>query len=727
MADAEFEQNLKNLSRMFQDRQDTMVRYTENVVNTCDASLKAGNVRHTPITWRIKKWESAEGSIRRRQQERVTRRLLRNAVEKHRSWQQYCRDSGLEAHEDETGPFRRPEEMLAALHDFGGVRISLYFPGDVERVSTILHDRFHVVRVTRKGQDMGNVRKLQERLEDFKAEEANPTKHHNRFQRTFAGYKATHFVVMLKELEIPRDRKESWRDIMVEIQVGTLVMHVWSEIEHDMIYKQLELQGQRISDDEERVLDLINGIVMTGEAALRQLEVSTARRLDQRSKDTEALASSHFELATWIDKHFSEKKIQLVQGEWDNLEPLFAILKVAGDHKHSIVKSLLDSKAVGNSPSHEMLPTVILGVLCSRCPNPQNPTFLDLSIATIFRNAQFWALRLVHSLNLAIYLGVGDEFVNSTRNRSRPSLVAFLDILHPNNPSYPMIQNAEEIANYCKEIITKPPKNRLVRVASDLPRTGRVVGTPKFEGSRTILVPGIITKLFSIKQLSSPNPGHSGVDESEPWRILDFIDFYLGHDDDNKLVFWDRLFSPGEQEHKRPIDQRFFVSRPHGENVGLWRLVDHHVPLDIVNLDLYKAELPATSIQQQKLVPTGDGGNSDDVLELAYRLHPTSSWDRAQKARIMARLMQKALRDTNRLSNPPRSGSSETTKRASYSIASYEKQPRSRSHSARDLPRPASRLRRAGTPINARLTVHPFPLRPPTPRPQPLLTDYSYI
>lgn len=129
-----------------------------------------------------------------------------------------------------------------------------------------------------------------------------------RSMRTFTGCKATHFVVKLCDKHINEGQKHAWKDIVVEIQVGTLVMHVWSEIEHDMIYKPLNSQDAEVSEDEKRILDLINGIVLTGEAALRQLEASTAQRLNKRAEDENAMASNHFELATWIEKYFTEYK-----------------------------------------------------------------------------------------------------------------------------------------------------------------------------------------------------------------------------------------------------------------------------------------------------------------------------------------------------------------------------------------------------------------------------------
>ncbi|KAI0452325.1 hypothetical protein F5B21DRAFT_483681 [Xylaria acuta] len=154
--------------------------------------------------------------------------------------------------------------MKCGLHDFGGIRISVYFPGDVEKVVEILQDHLRVTESKKK--KIRNLRKAK-----------------------FGGYRAIHIVVKLKEAEIPED-KVTWKHAGVEIQIATLVMNVWFEIEHDMIYKPLKTLGQEISEHERRLLDLINGIVMTGQVALRQPEASTKERLNQDANNDHTAA-----------------------------------------------------------------------------------------------------------------------------------------------------------------------------------------------------------------------------------------------------------------------------------------------------------------------------------------------------------------------------------------------------------------------------------------------------
>ncbi|CAI7628998.1 unnamed protein product [Penicillium pancosmium] len=660
--DQDIEEKLSNMYNAFQSKVDTMLRYTNEVLQICSASLAASNVRHIPITKRIKSWDSAKGSIRRQHHEHVLQRRLRRAVEaRGRQWEDYCHEMGVDARGTETGAFQTPAEMFASLQDFGGMRISLYFPGDVERVASILQDHLQVIKVTNKRQGSGGRARRMQELIDYlqtpkfdKEKIKHPTtvthSEQDVFSRTFSGYKATHFVVKLRDEDIPDDRRDAWKDVVVEIQVGTLVMHVWSEIEHDMIYKPLDSQGEGISNDEERLLDLINGIVLTGEAALQQLEASTAKRLDRRVSNKDAMASSYFELATWIEKDCEGLGIPLPAGEWCLLDRLYAILKAMDNHKHSEVTILLKAVATKGSSNRQTLPMAMLGALCrqSRFSDIEWPTFSGFTVVALAQNARLWAIRLVHTLNLAIYLGVGEAFATMYSQHPRPSLVSFLNILHPDCPRYSTAESAEVIAEFCRAMIDlasrpNPAFSRMMDamdVARRLPRTNTVVSIAGSTTSHRLFVPDMICRILPISPKNS-------LEERELYRILDFMDFYVSRDSDkidNHIDTWDRLM--GRSTNNRcnsPRDQRYFVPRssPHDKETGLWQRMDRPVQLEIVQLDIDDMN------QANKEVRRGDFDNMTDVLdgvlELAYCLFPEDQHTGVNKAWNMA----KALRPWN--------------------------------------------------------------------------------
>jgi ppGpp synthetase/RelA/SpoT-type nucleotidyltranferase len=465
-------------------------------------------------------------------------------------------------------PFKTPEGMLAALHDFGGTRISLYFPGDIERVVSIIQARLNVIRRIDKGREsQTSMRGLEERLQSLHVPENKvDSREVQKPIRTFPGYKATHLHVKLRDEDIQESQGPSLNDVVIEIQVGSLVMHVWSEIEHDMIYKPLDCQGDRVSEDEERILDLINGIVLTGEAALRQLEASTAKRLDQRARDKDMKASNHYELATWIEKDCDERGWLLESEEWGHLEHLFVILKTAGEDKHHQVTELLEYSTDFPASYRQSLLVKMLRTLCEQTFCLTRHGNIDYNIAHLGQEARCWALLLVHSLNLAIYLGVVEEFLNVESLPEMPSISTFLDILHPGRPTFSSVDTAESIITPCKALLCSRQgrgkiSDDLVRVAMDLPVTNLVVTFDETYGPGTTLVPCIIGRLFQVdgetEEVAPP------AYMSYLHHAIDFIDFYLSVRDSraDKIVLWDRLTGKShDPEHKLSTEYRCFGS-----------------------------------------------------------------------------------------------------------------------------------------------------------------------
>ncbi|KAJ5626847.1 hypothetical protein N7528_004274 [Penicillium herquei] len=280
-----FDESLQHFAKDFHRKAVIVKCYTKKAEEVCSNALAPSNIRHLPITSRIKSWESAKASLYRRRQEHLVYRRLRDLVEaKNQTWSQYCLETGFHSCNDRLASLQNPAEMFAALHDFGGMRILLYFPGDLEKVAEILNKHFLIVRRVEKGDGSRiNLHALRDRLELLKdprrkEQVESSQRDANRAPHTPKGYRSTHFVVKLQDHDIERGSEYSWKDLVVEIQVETLMMHAWSEVEHGMVYKPITADGRGVSIDEKRILDSINGIVLAGEAALRQLEVSTIKR-----------------------------------------------------------------------------------------------------------------------------------------------------------------------------------------------------------------------------------------------------------------------------------------------------------------------------------------------------------------------------------------------------------------------------------------------------------------
>lgn len=159
------------------------------------------------------------------------------------------------------------DDIINDIPDFIGMRIALYFPNDRDKIGTIIQTLFSV-----------------EKTKTFPQEQ----RHNAEYARRFPGYCATHYRVFLKQ-----PFKTSLNNPRIEIQVASLLMHAWSEVEHDLTYKQ---KKGKVSYDEYEALDEINGIVLTGELSLQRLQRISEKRLASEKKKFE----SHYQLASYL-------------------------------------------------------------------------------------------------------------------------------------------------------------------------------------------------------------------------------------------------------------------------------------------------------------------------------------------------------------------------------------------------------------------------------------------
>ena len=151
-------------------------------------------------------------------------------------------------------------EIREDIIDLSGVRIALYFPGDKEKVEKIIIDNFDII---------GEVNRFPEK--NMREQNQND----NNYKKRFSGYWANHYRVKNGKKRI-EDIEGIYKDVVVEIQVASLLMHSWSEVEHDMLYKPL---SGEVSDEEKDILDELNGLVIVGEIALERLQNAYQKRL----------------------------------------------------------------------------------------------------------------------------------------------------------------------------------------------------------------------------------------------------------------------------------------------------------------------------------------------------------------------------------------------------------------------------------------------------------------
>jgi ppGpp synthetase/RelA/SpoT-type nucleotidyltranferase len=167
-------------------------------------------------------------------------------------------------------PYETIDTMYADIVDLAGVRVALYFPGERTEVDKVIREQFVLTSPPK----------------EFTGT-SNPT-----YKKRFSGYWATHYRLQLRESVLP-EADQRYSDARVEVQVASVLMHAWAEVEHDLVYKPL--QGN-LSEDELAILDELNGMVLTGEIALERLQ----RAAEVRVKGSGARFENHYDLASFL-------------------------------------------------------------------------------------------------------------------------------------------------------------------------------------------------------------------------------------------------------------------------------------------------------------------------------------------------------------------------------------------------------------------------------------------
>lgn len=166
--------------------------------------------------------------------------------------------------------YQSADEIYADIVDLAGVRVALYFPGEQEQVEKAILRLFI----------------------QFDKKRVFPDPQKQKPNKRFSGYSASHYRVQLKEQEM-NELDKRYTKARIEIQVASVLMHAWSEVEHDLDYKQL---GGDLSDQEHSILDQLNGLVMAGEISLRMLQEAGENRV----ASGERKFLNHYELAAHL-------------------------------------------------------------------------------------------------------------------------------------------------------------------------------------------------------------------------------------------------------------------------------------------------------------------------------------------------------------------------------------------------------------------------------------------
>lgn len=152
--------------------------------------------------------------------------------------------------------YQKEEDIFADLADLSGLRVALYFPSERLATTELIKSMYKCLEV-----------------KSFPESAVKPD-----FAKRFSGYWAQHVRINVMGAEVGLNANLGFQEFRCEIQIGSVIMHAWSEVEHDILYKQ---QKGLPSVIEAQLLDELNGLAIAGEIILEHLQLVYRQRISE--------------------------------------------------------------------------------------------------------------------------------------------------------------------------------------------------------------------------------------------------------------------------------------------------------------------------------------------------------------------------------------------------------------------------------------------------------------
>ncbi|PDS29259.1 RelA/SpoT domain-containing protein [Rhizobium phaseoli] len=204
--------------------------------------------------------------------------------------------------------FTSKHDVFSVVGDLAAIRVMTYVEQDRERVASIAREIF----THRPGREDFEY-EVKESSARIKKDESNH-------------YRATHMQIRLRPSDL-NEKSDNLNDDHCELQITSMLAHVWNEIEHDIVYK-----GDKsiLSDDERSALESLGLLTKTGDNIIVNLiNANVAREAQEQLKVVEASEelTSAEALSQALYDFYGEYIFGASFDFWKNNAALFAALK----------------------------------------------------------------------------------------------------------------------------------------------------------------------------------------------------------------------------------------------------------------------------------------------------------------------------------------------------------------------------------------------------------------
>lgn len=178
---------------------------------------------------------------------------------------------------------KKYDNPFEQMNDICGIRIICYFQDDIKNIEEIIRKEFEVVE------------------REDKIENSPPHKF---------GYRSNHFVLKIKKAWTKTPNYRGLDNLKIELQIRTVLMHAWAEIEHKLAYKRTE----HIPQELRRKFSRISALLEEADEQFQDIcdEVSVKRRkmrikIARHKIDNKQINFDLDTLKTLLDYYFPQK------------------------------------------------------------------------------------------------------------------------------------------------------------------------------------------------------------------------------------------------------------------------------------------------------------------------------------------------------------------------------------------------------------------------------------
>ena len=214
---------------------------------------------------------------------------------------------------------QEPQDILYLVNDLAAARITTYTEKDRDAVAEVVQELFSCPGHYKAPFDL-------EKKEEHSRIKTNDDNH----------YRATHMMLAVHEDDLSGEFSNLKND-KCELQITSLLAHVWNEIEHDTVYKNL---SGDLSILEKESINSLGNLTRTGDAIIKSLLRARDAREDREQVDLKeegARFSNADELTEFLHNHYGPKiNGKKIDYRWGANELLSCLRAVNWHHPRNI-------------------------------------------------------------------------------------------------------------------------------------------------------------------------------------------------------------------------------------------------------------------------------------------------------------------------------------------------------------------------------------------------------